>query len=77
MKINDVEVMILKVSDPKTNKNNEIYNMVDFAIIEDGSTFSILVKDMNLIKKFEPFQKAIINLELSNSKYGLSLKIIS
>lgn len=76
MKINDVEVMILKVSEPKTNKNNEIYYMVDFAIIEDGSSFSLMVKDINLIKTFEPFQKTVVNLELTNSKYGLVLKIV-
>ena len=76
MKINDVEVMILKISDPKTNKNNEVYYMVDFAIIEDGSTFSLMIKDTNLVKKFEPFQKTIVNLELTNSKYGLALKIV-
>lgn len=76
MKINDVEVMILKVSEPKTNKNNEIYYMVDFAIIEDGSSFSLMVKDTNLIKTFDPFQKTVVNLELTNSKYGLVLKIV-
>ena len=50
--------------------------MVDFAIIEDGSTFSLMIKDTNLVKKFEPFQKTIVNLELTNSKYGLALKIV-
>ena len=76
MKINDVEVMILKVSDPKTNKNNEMYWMIDFAVIEDGSTFSLMVKDSNKIKGFEPFQKTVIDLELLNTKYGISLKIL-
>ena len=68
--------MILKISEPKTNKNNEIYNMVDFATIEDGTTFSLMVKDLELVKTIEPFKKTVINLELTNSKYGLILKIV-
>lgn len=76
MRIDNVEIMILKVSDPKTNKNNEIYYMVDFATIEDGTTFSLMVKDIDLVKSFEPFKKTVINLDLTNSKYGLNLRIL-
>lgn len=76
MKINNVEIMVLKISDPKTNKAGEIYYMIDFAVIEDGSTFSLMVKDADKIKEFEPFQKTVIDLELTNSKYGLNLKIL-
>lgn len=76
MKINDVEVMILKVGDPKANKNNEIYYMVDFAVIEGGDQFSIMVKDVEMVKKLSPFSKTVISLDLTNSKYGLNLKIV-
>lgn len=76
MLIKNVEVMILKVGDPKANKNNEIYHMVDFAIIESGDTFSLMVKDQAKVKEFTPFSKSVVDLDLSNSKYGLNLKIV-
>ena len=76
MKINNVEIMCLKISDPKTNKAGEIYFTIDFAVIEDGSTFSLMIKDVNKIKEFQPFNKAVIDLELTNTRFGLQLKII-
>lgn len=35
-----------------------------------------MVKDLSLVKDMEAFQKAVVNLELTSSKYGLMLKII-
>lgn len=75
MKIENCEVMILKVSDPKANSKNEIYYMVDLAVIDGGDQFSIMVKDVELVKKLSPFSKTVVNLDLTNSKYGLNLKI--
>lgn len=75
MKIENVEVMVLKLID-KLDKENKPYKMVSMAVIEGGDVFDLVVKDLSLVKDMEAFQKAVVNLELTSSKYGLMLKII-
>ncbi len=75
MKIENVEVMVLKLID-KLDKENKPYKMVSMAVIEGGDVFDLVVKDLSLVKGMEAFQKAVVNLELTSSKYGLMLKII-
>ena len=75
MKIEDIEVIILKVKE-RTNKEGVNYWLIKFADVEDGETFDVIVKDPNKIRNFEVFQKTVISLTLNNSKFGLNLSLI-
>ena len=75
MKIENVEIMVIKIGEIKTNNKNEPYAVIDFAVLEDGTTFSLMLKDLDQLKNLVPFKTTTINLELTNNpKYGLSLK---
>lgn len=73
MKIDNVEVMILK-TEKKENKEHIPYIALSLAITEDGTVFDLISKDMKLTK-LEPFSKHIINLDLSNGRYGMKLSL--
>ena len=69
------EIMILKVGEIKQSKNGEPYFMLDFSDM-DGDVFSIMIKDIQKIKDYEPFTRHTIDLKISSSKYGIQIKAI-
>ena len=74
MKINNVEIMILK-KEEKRNKDNQLYWILSLVTIEDGEVFNLIIKDPTIISNLNPFEKAVVNFKLSNSKYGLNLTL--
>lgn len=74
MKINDVEIMILK-KEEKRNKENQVYWILSLVTIEDGEVFNLIIKDPNIVSNLNPFEKTVVSFKLSNSKYGLSLTL--
>lgn len=74
MKI-DTEIIILHV-EPKTNKDNEDYLIINFADIPDGSAFQLICRDMQYAD-LEPFKKYKAVLSLQSSKNGLYFQLNS
>ena len=75
MKINEKEIMVLKV-DKKEKQDHTYYVAIGIAIIEDGTTFTVNSTDLNLIN-LEPFSKHLANFSLQDSKYGMRLALES
>lgn len=72
MKINDITVLITKV-EPRKNKEGADYIALSFLDLGSGDNFDIVSKDIELIK-LKPMTKYKVNLNLSNSKYGMRLE---
>lgn len=74
MKINE-EFLIIKKSDIKEGKNGNKYFMLDIVDL-DGSVFNLMCSDLTRYKDFVPFNKMVLDLELTNGRYGLQLKLL-
>ena len=74
MKIND-EFLVIKKGEIKEGKNGNKYFMVDI-VDGDGTVFNLMCSDLVRYNDFIQFNKIVLDLELTNSRYGLSLKII-
>ena len=75
MKIENVEVLILKIEE-RASKKGDRYFILRFTTVDDGQVFDVIVRDFNKIKDLEVFQRTVINLKLNNSKFGLNLSLI-
>ena len=71
MKINEKEIMILKV-DKKEKQDHTYYVAIGIACLDDGSTFTVNTTNLDLIN-LEPFSKHLANFTLQDSKYGMRL----
>lgn len=76
MKINKAEVIITKLELRKNNKG-EAYLTIDFLDMETGDGFNVISKNIELMSKVKQMCKYLINLNLTSSKYGLRLEIVS
>lgn len=76
MKISKIDVLITKV-ELKENKEGKNYLMISLLDLASGDTFDILNKDLELLGKLKPMNKAKVDLSLSSSKYGLKLELIN
>ena len=76
MKINKAEVIITKL-ELKKNSKGEAYLTIDFLDIETGDGFNVISKNIELMSKVKQMCKYVINLNLTSSKYGLKLDIVS
>ena len=76
MKINKAEVIITK-SELKKNSKGEAYLSIDFLDMETGDGFNVISKNIELMSKVKQMCKYVINLNLTSSKYGLRLEIVS
>lgn len=74
MLLKDIKMMCIKV-EPKQNKNNEDYLIITLADMNNGDTFNLIEKDMSYLSMLKPFAPYTVDLNLTSSKYGLSLKI--
>lgn len=76
MKINKAEVIITKL-ELKKNSKGEAYLTIDFLDMETGDGFNVISKNIELMSKVKQMCKYVINLNLTSSKYGLRLEIVS
>ena len=76
MKINKTEVIITKL-ELKKNSKGEAYLTIDFLDMETGDGFNVISKNIELMSKVKQMCKYVINLNLTSSKYGLRLEIVS
>lgn len=74
MILRDIKMMCIKV-EPKQNKEGNDYLVITLADMENGDTFNLIEKDMSYLSTLKPFNPYELDLRLSSSKYGLSLKI--
>lgn len=74
MILRDIKMMCIKV-EPKQNKEGNDYLVITLADMENGDTFNLIEKDMSYLSTLKPFDSYELDLRLSSSKYGLSLKI--
>lgn len=74
MLLKNIEVMLTKV-EMKEGKEKNQYLMLNLVDIATGDMFEIIHKEIEIIKDLVPFQKYKVNLNLTNSKYGLNLKL--
>lgn len=73
MKINSVEVLITKITHRKTKDGVE-YISLSFLDLSSGDNFNVVSKDMEMIK-IKPMTRYEMDLDLTDSKYGLKLEI--
>ena len=76
MKINKAEVIITKL-ELKKNSKGEAYLTIDFLDMETGDGWNVISKNIELMSKGKQMCKYVINLNLTSSKYGLRLEIVS
>jgi len=74
MLLKNIEMMVTKV-EVKEGKEKNKYLFLNLVDISSGDMFEIIHKDLEDMEKFKPFNKVIVNLNLTNSKYGLNLKL--
>ncbi len=74
MLLKNIEMMVTKV-EVKEGKEKNKYLFLNLVDISSGDMFEIIHKDLEDMGKFKPFNKVRVNLNLTNSKYGLNLKL--
>ena len=74
MKINE-NLFLLSVQKKINNKTGEMYLILTIADTE-GNTFAVMTKQLKY-EVLETFRPYCMELELSNSKYGMRLQIIN
>lgn len=75
MKINKIDVLVTKV-ELKQNKEGKAYLVIEFLDLEDGSSYQLVEKDIEFMKKLNHMTKYKLDLNLSSNKYGLKLEIV-
>lgn len=75
MKINKIDVLVTKV-ELKQNKEGKAYLIIEFLDLEDGSSYQLIEKDIELMKSLKHMTKYKVDLKLSSNKYGLKLEIV-
>ena len=76
MLIKNVNMLITKV-EVKENKDRVQYIFLNLVDKSSGDMFEIVEKDLTLLGSLKPFTDIKVNLNLTNSKYGLMLKLDS
>lgn len=74
MLINKVNMLVTNVTMKKLQDNTD-YCAVGLLSLDDGQKYDISVREPELYFKLKPMVKVILNLELTNSKYGMKLSI--
>lgn len=74
MIIYKVNMLVTNVAMKKLQDNTD-YCAVGLLSLDDGQKFDISVRDQDIIKNIAPMTKVTVNLELTNSKYGIKLGI--
>lgn len=74
MLINKVPMLITNTA-MKKGQDNTDYCAVGVLSMDDGQKYDITVRDPELYFQLKPMTKVVLNLELSNSKYGMKLSV--
>lgn len=74
MLINKVSMLITNTAMRKGQDNTD-YCAVGVLSLDDGQKYDITVREPELYFQLRPMTKVILNLELSNSKYGMKLSV--
>lgn len=74
MLLKNIEMMVTKV-EIKEGKEKNKYLFLNLVDISSGDMFEIIHKNIEDMEKFKPFNKIKVSLNLTNSKYGLNLKL--
>ena len=72
MLINKVPMLITNTAMKKSQDNSD-YCAVGVLSMDDGQKYDITVRDPEIYFQLKPMTKVVLNLELSNSKYGMKL----
>lgn len=76
MKISKKDILVTSC-DLGKNKQDQAYVNLQFIDMEDGMSYQIISKDIDLMNKVKKMTKYKVDLELTSSKYGLKLNILS
>lgn len=76
MKISKKDILVTSC-DLGKNKQDQAYVNLQFIDMEDGVSYQIISKDIDLMNKVKKMTKYKVDLELTSSKYGLKLNILS
>lgn len=74
MLIKNVEMLVTNVNKTK-GQNNMTYYKVGLLSFDDGQKFDVSV-DEETFNKIQPMTKLKLNLNLTNSNYGMRLSIV-
>ena len=74
MKISKKDILVTSC-DLGKNKQDQAYVNLQFIDMENGMSYQIISKDIDLMNKVKKMTKYKVDLELTSSKYGLKLDI--
>lgn len=74
MIINNVEMLVTNTGMKKLQDNTD-YCAIGLLSMDDGVKYDVTVRDPEIYFQLKPMTKVMLNLELTNSKYGMKLSI--
>jgi hypothetical protein len=74
MEIKKAIMLVTNIAIKKLQQDNSEYAAVGLLSM-DGQKFDISVRDYEIYSKLSPMTKVVLNLDLTNSKYGIKLSI--
>lgn len=74
MTIKEMTMLVTNTGMKKMQDNTE-YCAVGLLSLEDGQKFDLSVREKDIYSKLIPLTKVTVNLDLTNSKYGMKLNI--
>jgi hypothetical protein len=74
MLIKDAQMLVTN-ADMAEMPDHTIYCRVGLLSLDDGQKFDVSVKEKELYTKLSPMTKVRLNLDLTNSKYGMRLGV--
>lgn len=75
MIIKKVTMLVTNMAMKKMQDNTTEYCAVGLLSLDDGQKFDLSVREYEVYSKLSPMTKVILNLDLTNSKYGIKLSI--
>lgn len=75
MTIKKITMLVTNVDLGKLPDHTE-YARVGLLSLEDGQKFDVSCREPEIYNKLKPLNTATMNLDLSNSKYGMKLSIL-
>lgn len=76
MFIKNANMLVTNAGMKKKQSDNTDYCAVGLLSLDDGQKFDVSVKDSSIYMKLVPMSKVIVDLALTNSKYGLGLSVV-
>ena len=75
MKVQKKDLLVTGVTLTKSKKTNEPYLLISLMDFEDGSAYSLMEKNLEIMQKVVAGEKWKLNLKVSGTKYGVRLEI--